>query len=232
MRNKYKNAILKIIEDAKFSRSDFSVFEDKRNGEYGDYVVTSFKYKNSPFIFEVRISSRSFEEMDYRYVQYGPSFEFSEFYPESNYTNFDNVESAFYNWLYESVKEYEEDQFEPDLWADYENGQSSVDIGQIDFNDKSSFSIIERKQVQLAINEVKYLIEKYFSPVEEQLKLINERLEYLTESTENLNKFDWKSLLFSTIIGIATTLTLDTEKGKALFDLFKQVFSSIKLISK
>lgn len=232
MRNKYKNAILRIIEDAGFSRSDFTVSESNQIGEFENHFVSSFKYRNSPFIFEVRTSNVSFEEMDYRYVQYGPSFEFSIFFPENGYTDFENIANAFEDWLYESVKEYEEDQFEPDLWADYENGQSSVDISQIDFNDKSSFSIIEKKQVQLAINEVKYLIEKQFNPVEEQLKLINERLDYLTQSTENLNKFDWKSLLFSTIIGIATTLTLDTEKGNALFNLFKQVFSSIKLISK
>lgn len=232
MRNKYKNGILKIIEEVGFSPTNFTLSENIQKGEDEDYNITSFRYKNSPFIFDVRISGRSFEEMDYRYVQYGPNFEFTELLPEDSYTDFDSIANAFKSWLYQNVKEYEEDQFEPDLWADYQNGQSSVDIGQIDFNDKSAFSLNERKQVGLAINEIKYLIEKHFNPVEDQLKLINERLDYLVESSNKLNKFDWKSLLFSTILGIATTLTLDTEKGKQLFNFFKQVFSSIKLISK
>lgn len=230
MRVKHRNIILEIVKEAGISPKDFTITESVT--EKDKLHQTTFKYKNSPFSFDIRVSNESYEQLDYRYVQYGPNFPFTIFFPENDFTDFDSVANEFEEWINEHILEYEEDQFEPDLWSEYHEGQQNVDINQIDFNDKSNFTIAERKQISLAINEVKFLIEKNFKPLEKQLILINERLDYLAESAQNLNKFDWKSLLFSTILGIATTLTLDTEIGKKLFELFRQVFSSIKIISK
>lgn len=128
------------------------------------------------------------------------------------------------------IKEYELDEFEPDLWSEYKNGNNSLNFNDIDCNDKDLFSISERKQISMSINELKLLINKNFETSVEEQNLINERLEYLINSTKKLNKFDWKSLTLSTVIGIATTLTLDVEKGKLLFELFRQVFSTIRNI--
>jgi len=59
------------------------------------------------------------------------------------------------------------------------------------------------------------------------MESIDDRLDYLTQAVDRLNKFDWKSLLISTIISISVALSFDTEKGKQLFNLFKQVFDVI-----
>jgi hypothetical protein len=111
-----------------------------------------------------------------------------------------------------------------DLWEQYTKGETLLNIEQIDFGDKTNFSSDEQRQISLSINELKYLIHSKFSTDIEQQELVNERLDYLIESSKRLNRFDWKSLAINTIITISVTLSLDTQKGNELFELFKQVF--------
>jgi hypothetical protein len=79
----------------------------------------------------------------------------------------------------------------------------------------------------LALRDVRLLIVGRFSPAVPEMESIDDRLDYLTQAVDRLNKFDWKSLLISTIISISVALSFDTEKGKQLFNLFKQVFDVI-----
>ena len=72
---------------------------------------------------------------------------------------------------------------------------------------------------------------KEFNPSREQLRLIQMQLDYLSEAVGRLNRIDWRGLAVSTVITIAIQLSLDTEKGKLLFQLFQQAFSvSLKLL--
>lgn len=79
----------------------------------------------------------------------------------------------------------------------------------------------------MALRDVRLLIVGRFSPAVPEMESIDDRLDYLTQAVDRLNKFDWKSLLISTIISISVALSFDTEKGKQLFNLFKQVFDVI-----
>ena len=61
---------------------------------------------------------------------------------------------------------------------------------------------------------------------EEELAKINEKIDYLMESVKKLNKFDWKSVLLSSVIDIVSDLTLDPTGGKMVFDIVRRAFSS------
>ncbi len=100
----------------------------------------------------------------------------------------------------------------------------------INFEDKTLFSKDEKIQIKLAINELKFLIIQNFSPNNEEQIIIDNRLDYLIDSVERLNKFDWKSLVLSTIISISISLSLDSEKGRLLFELLRKVFLNIASI--
>ena len=60
--------------------------------------------------------------------------------------------------------------------------------------------------------------------------IISQKLDYLTEAIDRLNKFDWRAVAFSTIMTISATLSLDTEKGSLLIELFKQIFVKIRYL--
>ncbi len=227
MRKKHKNELFNQIKELGLMPDDFTLVENFEN-QYN----TIIKYKDTPFYFSLTNSQDSYEEFECYYTQYAPEFPVSQIFPERNYALFSSILDIFIFWVKNHIKEFEFDEFEPDLWSEYKNGNTTLNFNEIDFNDKTLFSIHEKKQISMAINELKLLINKNFETTIEEQKLVGERLEYLIESTKKLNKFDWKSLVLSTVIGITTTLTLDVEKGKLLFELFRQVFSTVRSIDK
>jgi hypothetical protein len=227
MRKKYKNQLFNQIKELGLTPDDFSLVELPEN-PYNTIV----KYKDTPFYFSLTNSQDSYDAFECFYIQYAPEFPDSQIFPDRGYVLFSSILEKFIFWVKNHIKEFESDEFEPDLWSEYKNGNTTLNFNEIDFNDKNLFSIHERKQISMGINELKLLINKNFETTTEEQKLVGERLEYLIESTKKLNKFDWKSLVLSTVIGIATTLTLDVEKGKLLFELFRQVFSTVRSIQK
>lgn len=227
MRKKYKNELFKQIQELGLTPDNFSLVDLPENP-----YNTIIKYKETPFYFSLTNSQDSYEEFECQFIQYAPEFPITQIFPDRNYAQFNYILDMFIIWVKDHINEFELDEFEPDLWSEYKNGNTTLNFNDIDFNDKNLFSIHEKKQIAMAINELKLLINKNFETTTEEQKLVGERLEYLIESTKKLNKFDWKSLVLSTVIGIATTLTLDVEKGKLLFELFRQVFSTVRSIQK
>ena len=82
-----------------------------------------------------------------------------------------------------------------------------------------------RSALQLGIFRVLVIAE--FNPDREQLAQIDERLSYLDPAVDRLNRFDWKAVALSTLIGMATNLTLDTERGRILWGLFQQAMTAV-----
>jgi hypothetical protein len=71
------------------------------------------------------------------------------------------------------------------------------------------------------------LIINTLSPDSEQLREIHSRLEYLANAVDRLNRFDWRGLALTTVIGVATTLSADTQTGRQLWGLFVQAMKSV-----
>jgi hypothetical protein len=64
------------------------------------------------------------------------------------------------------------------------------------------------------------------------VEIIEKRLLYLSDAVDRLNKTDWYGIAISTLIGISINLSLDTEKGRLLFKLFKQVVENTIILLK
>lgn len=223
MRKKYSNEIFTIIEK---SGLDPAHFEIERTPEVGIATLTAIGIKNSSLKFIIKSDPTSFDKFTSRYTRFNPGFTLSEFNP-ATYAQFENVAERFQLWLTSHAKPYLDDCTDVDLWDQYSRSYGSIDLQSLDFNEQSEFSKDEKKHISAAIQNLKLLIVTQFQLQGQEIKLIHERLDYLSDAVDRLNKFDWKSLVISTILGIITTLTLDTEKGKQLFLLFKKVFGSI-----
>ena len=75
------------------------------------------------------------------------------------------------------------------------------------------------------------MIIENFKPDEEQSKLIAEKLNYLSNAVDRLNRFDWNGLALSIVISISINLAVDTDGGRLLYKLFEQAFNeAIKLL--
>lgn len=226
MRKKYRNELFNLINEVGFNQNEFDLTENNQEKIH----TTTIEYRNSPFKFIIRSHPTSFEYFEYQYTPYGPSFELTEIEPINGYIQFNKIYNEVKDWIKYTIKEYIEDENEPDLWSEFKRGNKTLNINKIDFNEKSAFSLDEKKQILMSVNELKLLIHKSFLTSYEEQNLVIERLDYLIEASERLNKFDWKSLAVSTLMSITIALSLDTQKGQILFDLFIKVFSVLPVL--
>lgn len=220
---KYTNMIYQTLQDFPLDINLFTKAEKEDDKNQHSVVI---ELKGHPLWFEFRNSSNDFNKFDCRYTKFAPSFPATEYIPSSNWGTFDDVIAMFERWLNEVIT-YMDELTGPDLWMEFVSSEKALNLSDIDFKDKEYFNADEKKQIKLALSDLKLLLVKNFKPNDEELKSLDARLEYLGEAMDRLNKFDWKSLLISMIFSISIALSLDSEKGKQLFLFFKQVFEVI-----
>ncbi|KAB2823080.1 hypothetical protein [Aliivibrio finisterrensis] len=221
MLKKHKNGFIEIIEQSGFQVNQFRAVE-KEVDEFPGFIL---QFVNSPLAFLTRTNSSDYFEHDYRYVEFAPSYPKSDYMPRDRWCSVEEVYDGFKDWLVKHVENYLEEIDVPDLWSQIDRQNLFVDDPLINRNNKS-FDKAEKERVALAIEHFKKLLELEFQPTVEQLEVINDRLNYLVESADRLNKVDWQSVAISTLMSISIALSLDTQKGRALFGLFKSAFTS------
>ena len=64
-----------------------------------------------------------------------------------------------------------------------------------------------------------------FSPSQQQQAEIDSKLEYLERKVKELDKFNWKRLLITVLVGISVDLGFGTLIPAPLLNIFKEVFS-------
>lgn len=221
--NKFKNGFINIIRECNLSTEYFTA------NEISDtlYKYFEIRLKDTPMQFKVQ-RKYDFNSFECQATKFTPDFSLT--YKGSCDTI--GAYSFFGDWLKEHVQAYIENLSVPNYWELMEGeGQSffSTDGKDSEFE---KFNKDEITRIRMSINEFKILIVKEFDPSDEEIKLINSRLKYLSDSLDRLNKFDWKGLVVSTLISISITLSMDTNTGNRLFELFKSVFSGAIMLLK
>lgn len=229
MRKKYKNELFEILMSSKYGIDSFRIKEEEVVNSLTSDII---EVKNTPFYFVIRNSNDDFDAFDYQCVRYAPGFPLSEIYPPQDFSDFDYIKTSFKSWINQTVTNYFEDMQEPDLWEEFINGNKTININEVDFNNQANFSVDEKKQIELSLMELKLLIQNNLKTTSAEQIVVNNRIDYLIEACERLNKFEWKSLAISSMISISIALSLDTQKGHLIFELFKKVFSIIPLLTK
>lgn len=222
MLKKDKNGFIEIIKANDLAPSLFRTYEK----EIENHPAFILRLENTPLFFMARTAIDNYHKHDCRHIKFAPNYPKSDYYPNSSYQNWFNIESVFdyfEHWLKEHVKVYLEEIETPDLWNQF-HGSS---ITQIEFGSpeaRTTFNKSEKIQIRNALEHFqKELITKY-QPTKEQIHAINTRLSYLSDKLDDLNRIDWQGAALSTVIGISIALNLDTEKGKVLFSMFKEAF--------
>ncbi len=240
MLKKYKNRLYQVVKNSGIDLNRVR----KREGELEGDDTFTIEIIGSPFYFTVRDSSLKFERFDCRYVIFDPflndrisphvdPLEEQQFYGTAGWSgrsSFNRIEQLLTEWLNDDVKRYiryVDELHGPDLWTKITEERQVLNLNDIDFNNKEFFNDQEKQQVRAALDNAKILIINNFHPAEDKLNIINEKLDYLSEAINRLNKFDWKSVMITMIIDISIALSLDTEKGRQLYHLFKTVFNEI-----
>ncbi len=227
MLKRYRNGFIEIIEKQGLSAASFKHYEK----EVGDNPAFIMQLENTPMYFMARTNSDDYRELDLRYIKFAPGYPQSDYIPYDGWADIDSIYENFQYWLVKHVGFYIDEIDEPDLWEQIDR-QQLFDIDPSMERSTDSFDKVEKQNIRNAIESFSSKLVEDYKPTQDQLEVITERLGYLSEALDRQNKTDWQSIAMSTLISISITLSLDTEKGKSLFELFKEAFnSSTKLIS-
>jgi hypothetical protein len=226
MRKHYSNKLFQLISNLGFECNKFELKEKNSISS----LETIIQVKETPLKFYFLNPNTSYEHFRSKYIPYSHYNIVTKYSPQDEWISFDGVVHDFEYWLKYHVKCYFDDNTEPNLWSQFNQANKTLNINQIDFSDKSFFSSNEIQEIQRGISELKLLIQQHLKTSKMEQKIVNEHMNYLSEASLRLNKFDWKSVAISTLISIVIALSLDTQKGQLIFDLFKKVFSSVQML--
>lgn len=233
----YKNELFKLTNTEGFSPSDFSINDNYEipikvfigSKQYG--ADLPFKppilyglrlgYRDTKFEFIIEYHKSDFHQFSGYFTSFTPDYSKIKFPFTDSYCNYKHLEEFVKIWFKE-IKEYQRQISEPDLWSSVINKQIFTNDSFDDNYD--DFTEVEKETLRLAISKLGLAIKQSFEMNQKQNEYVKERLKYLTDSVDRLNKFDWKGTLLTTMISISVNLSVDTQRGTILFGLFQSAF--------
>lgn len=216
-----KNSFLNILSEKGYTADQFESFEEIKV-LYPTFVI---RLKNTALEFWVSQSLDSFTEYKMCYTTYTPKFKQIEYDPAIGwYDEIAPVWIKFRHWLDHHVQPFLIEESVPDLWATAHE-ESDFDASTFDDDSMQPFSESEKVALRVAVQSFRGKLISTYQPGANQLAEIDKKLDYLTDALDRMNRIDWKSLLISTLIGISTTLCLDTNTGRELYAIAKQTFA-------
>lgn len=225
MKKKYKNEIFQALLNHPLGVDNFEISE---NGKGYDLRITYLPFDGT-FHFDFDQSGDSFDYFIPFAVLYVPGLA-SEQLSEGEVL-FKSALEAFKIWLDEDITEYINDQNTVDLYEEYKKNTIDKNLQQLDYQNHSGFTIVEKEQIRIGINELKLIMLDKFAGDDTEKQIITERLDYLTETIDRIeNKTDWKGIYINTFLTICIALTLDTQRGKELWQLFMNVLNIVPFL--
>lgn len=139
----------------------------------------------------------------------------------SSVVKWPGIISKFELWTKELNKEINT----PTGWENFES-ENYLNNEFADLN--KPFTIEEKIETR---NSLKYLKSKIvdLNIQDEQLEIIEGKIDELSSKIDELSKFDWKSLFIGTIASIIMSLSLPSESAGMLWEYIKSAFSGLKL---
>lgn len=245
MLKKHKNILFNVIRDSEFPlvgriesyNEDYidSEFEDSdRDGCFVIHIL------DTPLSFWVWPISDRISTYHYRCSAFWPNFPlvlWKEEYQsplkvgssKTVYYSLEDVARALQRWIDDVVRQYFEEEATDDNWERLKQFLPFISNTTFSQEDLQPFSSEEKEEIRTNLQVFHQLVVDNYNPTEEQLEFIIERLEYLTDAVDRLNHYDWKGVVISTVMGIATNLSVDTNVGAALMRLLQQAFQGIRL---
>jgi hypothetical protein len=223
---RHKNAFYHVVQQLGLDVGDFQWSEDTVSGTGSGASSFTLQYKASPLRFTIVESRSNHDFFTFNYT------EFQRGFPEIiNVTekalDFAKITENLKWWIDRHLRQYIEEESLPDLWAQLSVGSEVFGDFLARPLDETAFTVFEKQNIRLALDRFRLSIEETFQPSEEDRATIAERLDYLAQAVDRLNKTDWHGIGISTVIGIATTLGLDSEKGRLLYGLLQQAFTTV-----
>ena len=225
MLKKYKNQFVEFINNFDVGTNDYSILEIEgtEDNPGGDLEL---KINDTEFFFRIKSYAGDWNLFWIEFRAFEPTYPVKTLPKSAEYFDFDWCLRWLEIWTNKHLKEYYDELKRPDLLEAFKEGQKN-NIEEIDFDKNEPFSNSERQLLKQGLTEIKSLIKEEFDFTKGQLNLIENRINYLEEATDRLNKTDWKGILISTIFSIITSLALDPTNSRKIIRLFSKIMENI-----
>jgi hypothetical protein len=173
-----------------------------------------------------------------RYTNLWANFAFGPWHEERDYVGkqpgthhffIEDVAFMLEVWINSVVVQYFVEEATEDHWERLKQYQPFISDSTFTQEDLQPFSLEEKVQIRSSLQVFQQLVVENYNPDDDQLEFIEERLDYLSKAVDRLNRFDWKGVAISTVIGIGINLSVDTQTGPKLLKLLEQAFQSVRL---
>lgn len=211
-----KDQLYDLIENLGLSPSQFEFSEDFSD-KYLGQKKTTLKFKDREFFFVFETGPKAINS------HYSIMCPGTESYIKNEYPG-DWANQIYYItiWLKNILREINS----PNKW---ERLQSEIGNIQLNFeHDHDKFSVQEFEDIQSKVLGIKQGLGS-IGLQEEEVKIINQKLDHLTEMAKVLTKFDWKSLFAGSIASVLIQLSITPDHIKAIWALMKMSFSNFIL---
>jgi len=226
MLKKYKNELFDILKHHELGVDKFT-FQD--TGEIFKIVFTGAFDRDFEYL--ILTAGGSYDYFYTSATDFSPGFKVIDRFRDAK--TFHYVIENFLNWLALDVLRYLEEQNTPDLWAEYLKNDKVLPLKEADYKKNDNFNQDEKVQVSLAINELKLLINEKFKLTAGHQEIVENRLNYLTESLDRVtNKTDWKGIAMATIVMLTNSLAFDQQQAIDLYNLFVSVMQLLPTIDR
>jgi len=224
MRKFYRNELHRLIEQELGYDTALFTLKDKMEG---DQPTVEICVIGSPLCFTTRNATSSWDQFEYCTTEYRPDWAGTKWYPVNGYLNFEQLKQHLTRWMREHPKKYFDDQESPDSWRDWDLNRTVLDAIGPSMSDNSAFNMEQLASIERVLNAFRVETISKLGLQDAEIRTLNEHVDYLIESSTRLGRKDWIMIAASTIITIVVALSLDTQKGRALFELFRSALTAL-----
>ncbi len=224
MRKIYRNELHRIIQqELGYDPALFTLKEISG----GETPTVEISVRETPLRFTIRYAPSSWDSFDFCTTRYRPDWAPTKWYPQNSHLNFDQLKEHFLSWMRDHPRRYFEDQHSADSWRDWDLNRTVLDAIDTSSSDNSAFNMEQAAAIERTLNAFRVEAIEKLGLQEADIQELNERIDYLIEASSRVGRKDWIMLAASTVIGIVVTLSLDTNKGRTLFELFRAALSAL-----
>jgi len=225
MRPLYKNQIFDYLKATKYGIEGFDFQPSHGPHNVPDRIV----FKTEPKLaFYIRCGEFDNNTFEFAYNAYAPEFPFVGY--QARGLNIQIILIALGTWLNAHVGNYVLDQETPDRWSDYSKINLIGFLLTTDYGEQTYFAPDEKQQFLSAIDRIEQRLIAELSLTQDQIGEVHKSINYLKVQMSGADKLAMKFFSIGTFINLIFVLTLDTERGNKLFQIIREIFSSLAFL--
>ena len=115
------------------------------------------------------------------------------------------------------LKEVKLDLETPDLWAELQSEAKLLEFDSGDSAENTPFTSDEQEEIARRLQELAANAKSTYSLSEAQMRVLNEKINYLIDAASRLGRTDWRGVLVGTMLSFVLSAALPPDTARHIF---------------